>query len=153
MQRLFLLYSFYFICSLPCLVYGQAPPQISNQPRAYYVSTTGRDDNPGTKTQPFKSIVRVNRLAFSAGDTLCFKANEAFSGTLQVNLTATAEKPFLITSYDGGRATINAGQKKHLFFTVLIWFLKILMQKAGAVRVVIQPTGFGSKGMMYTLKA
>lgn len=116
MQQLFLLFSFCFMCSLPFLVYGQALQRFSNQSRAYYVSTSGCDDNAGTKTQPFKSISRINRLAFSAGDTLCFKANEEFSGTLQVNLMATAEKSFLITSYGGGRATINGARKEALVF-------------------------------------
>jgi hypothetical protein len=71
---------------------------------------------PDQKAHPFKSIARINRLTFRAGDTLCFKAGEAFLGSLQVKVTATAGKPFLITSYGKGRATIYGGQKEALIF-------------------------------------
>ncbi len=135
MQRLFILFSFCFICSQSFSVYGQALPQTSNQPRAYYVSTSGRDDNAGTRTRPFKSISRINRLVFSAGDTLCFRSNEEFLGSLKINLAATAEKPFVITSYGGGRANLNGGQKEALVF-----------QGAHLVLKNINAKGWGRKG-------
>lgn len=46
----------------------------------YYVSVNGRDDNPGTKNKPFKTLAKVNSLEPRPGDAIFLKAGEIFDG-------------------------------------------------------------------------
>jgi Right handed beta helix region len=78
--------------------------------RAYYVSSTGNDANPGTRSSPFKTINKVNKLHLIAGDTVYFRSVEVFHGSLLItqNTNGTINKPVVITSYGGSHAIINA---------------------------------------------
>ncbi|MBA7646672.1 hypothetical protein ES703_54438 [subsurface metagenome] len=89
---------------------------ISAFARDYYVSAAGDDVNPGTKTQPWKTIEKVNAADFKPGDKILFEAGEKFSGTITLdqNDSGTKDSKLVITSYDKGRATINAGNNSGL---------------------------------------
>jgi hypothetical protein len=78
--------------------------------RAYYVSLSGNDKNPGTKAAPFKTIDKVNGLHLVAGDTVYFKSGQIFNGSLLLtqDINGTLNKPVIITSYGSAHATINA---------------------------------------------
>ena len=78
--------------------------------RAYYVSVSGDDNNPGTQTKPFKTIDKVNRLELKSGDSVYFKAGEIFYGSLLLNMGSQGAKlhPVMISSYGNGHATIDA---------------------------------------------
>ncbi len=78
--------------------------------RAYYVSLSGNDKNPGTKAAPFKTIDKVNSLHLVAGDTVYFKSGQTFNGSMLLTqgITGTLNKPVVITSYGGAHAIINA---------------------------------------------
>ena len=78
--------------------------------RAYYVSLSGDDKNPGTKIAPFKTIEQVNRLHLTTGDTVYFRSGNVFNGTLLITpgTNGTQGQPVVITSYGGAYATINA---------------------------------------------
>lgn len=77
----------------------------------YYVSPSGSDTNPGTRTNPWQTIGRVNSATFHAGDHLFFQGGQSFSGNLLFgpNDSGTPGRPIVISSYGGGRATILAG--------------------------------------------
>src|ERR1700761_5392716 len=68
--------------------------------RAYYVSLSGNDKNPGTKAAPFKTIDKVNGLHLVAGDTVYFKSGQTFNGSLLLTqgISGTLNKPVVITS-------------------------------------------------------
>lgn len=51
--------------------------------RTFYVSSSSGDDaNPGTLSQPWKTIAKVNATTFAAGDHILFKNGDTFTGTL-----------------------------------------------------------------------
>src|SRR5215471_15288551 len=77
----------------------------------YYVSSTGSDKAAGTAAKPWKTINRVNKGRYSAGDRILFEGGSAFSGSLNFTSasTGTAANPIFISSYGTGTATISSG--------------------------------------------
>lgn len=77
----------------------------------YYFSANGDDKNNGSQERPFKTIEHFNRLNLNPGDSVFFKAGEAFTGNLIFDSTksGTAGKPVIITSYGNENAIIIAG--------------------------------------------
>ena len=78
--------------------------------RNFYIGASGNDNNPGTKSAPFKTVEKVNSLKLLAGDTVYLKGGETFNGSLLISrsISGTSKKPIVITSYGGKYATINA---------------------------------------------
>ncbi|UCF42553.1 MAG: right-handed parallel beta-helix repeat-containing protein [Planctomycetota bacterium] len=95
--------SFTLCASIVCVL------TISASAKDYYVSPTGDDSKPGTQTQPFKSIAKVNQTDFKPGDRVLFQAGKTFSGTITLdeNDSGTGDKKVTVTSYGRGRAVIN----------------------------------------------
>jgi hypothetical protein len=77
----------------------------------YYVSPAGNDENPGTRSKPFKTIAKVNSLILKPGDAIFFKGGEKFPGTLSLTLPGDREDSVLISSYDEGTAVIDGADK------------------------------------------
>jgi len=77
----------------------------------YFVSLSGNDSNPGTRTQPWKSIERANQQLFEAGGRLLFETGGTFNGALFLdeNDRGTAGNKIIVGSYGQGMATIDAG--------------------------------------------
>src|SRR5665213_3637269 len=96
--------------AISALVGLQSFAQSPGNSRAYYVSSSGDDINPGTKMAPFKTVDKVNSLHLVAGDTVYFRSGEVFNGSLLITneTTGTPNNPIVITSYGGTYATINA---------------------------------------------
>lgn len=84
--------------------------QQNNSHKVYYVSSSGSDENPGTKNKPLKSVDKINTLHLKAGDTVYFKSGQTFDGTLLLihGIEGSLKKPVVITSYGKGSATVNA---------------------------------------------
>lgn len=88
------------------IVYSQDSVEYSGT--AYYVSTSGNDDNDGKTPQTaWATIGRVNTQEFSNGDAVLFERGGLFRGQLRsksgVTYAAYGEgaKPKLFNSYDG----------------------------------------------------
>ena len=88
--------------------------QCTSAPNVYYASKSGDDNNPGTKSKPFKSLRKLNTVTFHPGDKIYLKGQEVFSGTLSLNVNGTSDKPIHITSYENenGNAIINSDNKE-----------------------------------------
>jgi len=84
--------------------------------RDYYVNAAGDDAKPGTQTQPWKSIAKVNSIEFEAGDRILFEGGKTFGGTIRIDKddSGTSEQKVLVTSYGRGRAVINGGSGRAL---------------------------------------
>tara|TARA_B100000029_G_scaffold516563_1_gene631092 strand:+ start:3400 stop:4740 length:1341 start_codon:yes stop_codon:yes gene_type:complete len=67
-----------------------------------FVSSDGDDINPGTFRKPWKTLERVNRHTFNAGDTIFFSKNSNFSGGLLISDSGTKDKPIVLTYYGDG---------------------------------------------------
>jgi parallel beta-helix repeat protein len=71
----------------------------------YYVSPTGNDSNPGTLTQPFRTIQKgVNKLA--AGDTLYIRGG-TYTEKIQINVSGSPSQHITISSYPGETAIMD----------------------------------------------
>ncbi len=86
-------------------------PQTDACARDYYVSPTGDDSNPGTRSAPWQSLATVNRTAFQPGDRIHFEGAQRFTGTMELDGTdgGTPNERLVVTSYGEGRAVIDGG--------------------------------------------
>ncbi|HLG40846.1 MAG TPA: right-handed parallel beta-helix repeat-containing protein [Chitinophagaceae bacterium] len=87
---------------------------VSDRDKAYYVSQAGNDNNPGTKSKPFKSLQKLNTLQLNRGTIIYLKGGEVFSGTLSLTINGSADKPIVVSSYQNeqGNAIIDGGNKE-----------------------------------------
>lgn len=77
-------------------------------PLHYFVSATGNDSNNGLSTgTPFKTINKVNTIAFAAGDIVSFNGGDTFVGTLNANRNGGVGNVVTYNSYGTGQATIT----------------------------------------------
>jgi hypothetical protein len=78
----------------------------------YYVSPWGNDRSSGTsQNAAWRTVQRVNNQTLHAGDTILFKGNNTFNGSIQVlaNEGGSATSAVTFGSYGGGKATISSG--------------------------------------------
>ena len=95
-------------------------PNIANA-NTYYVSTTGNDSNPGTISQPFRTLQRISSLTLNPGDIVYIRAGTYMSGApsgsrcwLLSGKNGTASAPIVISAYpgdfpNGGRVVFDCG--------------------------------------------
>ncbi len=74
---------------------------------AYYVSTGGSDTNPGTLSQPFKTIQKAAGTA-AAGDTVYVRAG-TYAERVTFSKSGTAAAPIVIRGYDTERPVVTLG--------------------------------------------
>jgi hypothetical protein len=93
------------------------PREIVQSPgnTAYYVdSETGSDQNDGmTPEKAWKSLDRVNRTIFAAGDKILFKAGSRFSGQLSPLGSGKEGAPIVIDTYGTGAKPLIAAEGKY----------------------------------------
>ena len=93
--------------ALTILFYCNSCSSSTNQTQTsknIFVSSEGNDSNPGTIKKPWKTLDRVNRNSFNAGDTIFFSKNSNFSGVLVISDSGTNDRPIVLTSYGNGHA-------------------------------------------------
>ncbi len=78
----------------------------------YYVSQSGDDQNPGTRSKPFKSISKVNSLKLKPGQRIHFKGGETFEGTLSLTFNGSLQDSVFVVSYGDGKATLDGKNKE-----------------------------------------
>jgi hypothetical protein len=93
--------------------------------RAYYISPTGNDRNPGTREAAFQSMGRLNEIHFNPDDSIFFEGGRHFSGNLSIHTQSPGEPQhvFLIDSYGSGRAVLEAGNKSAVLIENTQWLL------------------------------
>ena len=58
------------------------PPPVPYGHKAFHVSPSGNDANPGTQAKPWRTIARAMRQTYSAGDQLLFERGGEYFGTI-----------------------------------------------------------------------
>src|SRR2546423_1590106 len=123
-----LAFGFLFACTLLCNCI-HAHESISAKQKIYYVSPEGNDNNAGTKTKPFKSIARINKLSELSEDTICLEGGKTFTGTLLLKMKGSKNKPSVIISYGIGRPTIYGNLKEAIILSGNNFILKDVIAK------------------------
>ncbi|HEY8929275.1 MAG TPA: right-handed parallel beta-helix repeat-containing protein [Mucilaginibacter sp.] len=79
-------------------------------PHVYYFDhASGNDNNTGTKSKPFRSLNKINRLDLKGGDTVYLDARHPFEGTLELSQKHGSPKhPIVITGPGKLKGAINA---------------------------------------------
>lgn len=79
----------------------------------HYLSSAGKDSNPGTMKKPWKSLNAIySHGPYGPGDRLLLRGGDTFPGIIYLDntkATTSSLNPVIISSYGNGRATINAG--------------------------------------------
>ena len=89
----------------------------SGSGRVFYIDQI-RGDNSNSGKKPRKawaSISKVNEFKFREGDKILFCGGQMFKGTVHLkNISGTAKKRIILTSYGNGRATITGDNSEAL---------------------------------------
>lgn len=86
--------------------------------QTYYVSPNGNDTNDGkSPAKAWKSLDKVNRVSFKAGNRILFEGGKTFYGTLRLdeNDGGNPSNKLRIGTYGQGKATIEAGDEGGIF--------------------------------------
>lgn len=95
--------------SVVCVLLAAVPVASATD---YYVSGSGSDANAGTSpAQAWRTVNRLNFVAFAAGDRILFEGGGTFDGRLMLDAAdvGSPAAPIVVTSYGTGRATIHGG--------------------------------------------
>lgn len=92
-------------------------PMIST-PRAYYVSTSGSDSNPGTSTQPWRTINKAGRVA-SAGDTVYVRGG-VYAEQVSLARSGTAAAPIHFEAAPNETPVISAASLSMTSWSALV---------------------------------
>jgi hypothetical protein len=84
----------------------------SAQASVYFVSTHGDDTHSGLSVaDAWKSLGKVNHVAFQPGDQILFESGGVWNGQLLPQGSGSAGKPIIMSSYGGdARPVINLGK-------------------------------------------
>jgi hypothetical protein len=92
------------------------PPKTNNlsaqSVAQYYVSTSGSDSNPGTQSQPWKTIQKAANTA-NAGDTIFVMAG-TYNEAVIIQRAGTSSNPITLTNFNNQVVTINGGSSPAL---------------------------------------
>lgn len=96
----FILYSI----AINFLVIGCINSDFNSKTTCYYInSQTGNDTNNGTLIiSPWKSLKKLEQIAFQPGDNILFAKNSIFGGGILFKSSGSAENPIVINSYGEG---------------------------------------------------
>lgn len=100
MRKFFFLILIMFTCSIGAMA------------KCYYVSNTGNDSNNGlTPDRPFLTLQKINSLKIEPGDSILFRRNNVFLGTLFISHSGTESMPVFIGAYGNGDAPVFTGAR------------------------------------------
>ncbi|WP_301927725.1 right-handed parallel beta-helix repeat-containing protein [Ferruginibacter sp.] len=85
---------------------------MNSKSKAYYLSSTGDDNNAGTIKSPWKTIKKINAVTLFPGDSFFLKGGDSFNGPFLLDNSSHGKKdmPIVITSYGEGRAVLYGGK-------------------------------------------
>ncbi len=85
--------------------------------KSYYVSSYGNDANNGlSKTNPWKSLDKINKTNFNSGDSIFLEGGKTFNGSIFIDSldSGLPGNPVTFLSYGSGDAVIDAANTNGL---------------------------------------
>src|SRR4051794_14436815 len=101
------------------------PLEIRRMLSTYYVSTSGNDQHSGTsQSSAWKTITKVNSVAFKPGDKILFQGGQTFTGSIKPLSGGSSTRPIVFGTFGSQRAIINSGKSDGAFVRNLtgVWF-------------------------------
>ncbi|MCL6456681.1 MAG: carbohydrate binding domain-containing protein [Gorillibacterium sp.] len=100
-----------FIITAAAAVFVAAPSPAQAAGATYYIDALGGNDaNPGTaQATAWKTLEKVNRTVFQPGDSILFKTNGVWIGTLSPQGSGSSGNPIKIDQYGQGNKPLIAG--------------------------------------------
>lgn len=124
-----------------------AAPPVAITGRAFYVSSSGSDSNPGTSpSSAWRTVDRANRAGLNPGDGVLFEGGASFSDdTLMPPRSGASGSPIVYGSYGTGKATLTKG----VWFSSTSWLAFTDLAISGANQgVVASSNGSGSTNIV-----
>jgi parallel beta-helix repeat protein len=101
---------------------------------AYYVSTSGNNANPGTLTQPWKTVQYAVDHA-SAGATIYLRGG-TYPENVRITKSGKDGAPVILSGYPGETATIDGGASSALGGGANYWVIRDLTFTSAAFRTI-----------------
>ena len=79
---------------------------IYTQNTYYFSSSIGNDNNVGSETSPFQTIVKLNSLPLNPGDKILFKRDDVFTGQIIISYSGSIGSPIIYDSYGTGNLPV-----------------------------------------------
>ncbi|MCC5929925.1 MAG: right-handed parallel beta-helix repeat-containing protein [Cyclobacteriaceae bacterium] len=95
---------------------GQVPPFVNT----YYIDAINGNDNYGglSSESAWQSFQNLRNIHLLSGDQILLRGNVIIQGSLALDsVMGTHELPFRISSYGGGRATIESGEAHGIYIS------------------------------------
>ncbi|HTR29030.1 MAG TPA: right-handed parallel beta-helix repeat-containing protein, partial [Puia sp.] len=103
--------------------------------RRYFVDATGNDGADGSFSRPWRTVEAVNRVKLKAGDSVFFRGEQVFAGTLKIDgVTGNLVHPVWVGSYGAGVATVDGGDSAAVLLYDDRWLVVSGLRLAGAGR-------------------
>jgi len=79
--------------------------------KSYYFNNSGNDSNDGNKSNPLKTIDKLNNIQLHPGDTVWFESGQRFNGSILIDSGDIGNdgRSIIITSSGPGKAIIDGG--------------------------------------------
>ena len=102
----------------PSIASGRVFLPMISTPRAYYVSTSGSDSNPGTSALPWRTINKAARVA-SAGETVYVRGG-VYAEQVSLSRSGTASAPIDFQAAPNETPVISAASLSMLSWSALV---------------------------------
>jgi hypothetical protein len=127
---IYLVFLFFLLCPLGLNAAIRAESQV------YYVAPDGNDSYPGTQSQPWKTISRVNTASLNPGDQVLFMRGGTWNSKLSVRLSGNASNPIMFSAYGMGDNPSIQGLEVRTDSTYLI-FNNLTFENANGAGVFV----------------
>ena len=99
-----------FLALFACAISWIAIARAQSRGRSFYIDPLGSDSNSGaTPDSPWRSVAKVNALAFQPGDTVYFKRGGLWRETLEPRRGGGTGNPVTFTAYGSGPQPVISG--------------------------------------------
>jgi hypothetical protein len=107
--RILLLYSLVVLLISGCQNNSVVRTNAKTRGTSYFISPSGDDQNKGSKSNPWKTLEKINSADLNPGDSVLLEGGTLFTGTIRLDSLdcGDSENKVVISSYSKGRATID----------------------------------------------
>jgi hypothetical protein len=112
--RILLLYSIVILLISGCQNNTAVRTNSKTRGTSYFISPSGDDQNQGSKSNPWKTLEKINSSDLNPGDSVLLEGGALFTGTIRLDSldSGETENNVVISSYGKGKAVINGSNSE-----------------------------------------